>query len=304
MPWACAIAAVVIWGATYSSTRSLLGDFSALEIMVIRFVLAWVALIGLGWRNVGLVRFRHEVLFAVMGLLGVVICQLFENAAIYYTNASNVALFMSFGPVVTVLLSRIFLHDRFLSCGAVLGCFISIVGAVMMNGSDGEGFLFRPLGDVLAIGSMLGWGVYSVLLDKVDRLGYSQIVIVRKTFFWAIVILLILCTWGITDSGYCSFDGSFSVTLDRDANLERFSSLTNWMNLCFLGIFASSVSFVLWNVACKGNGIARSSVILYLTPIVGVAFAALFLGERLSPMSVCGGILIIGGLVIANRRRK
>lgn len=304
MPWACAIAAVVIWGATYSSTRSLLGDFSALEIMVIRFVLAWVALIGLGWRNVGLVRFRHEVLFAVMGLLGVVICQLFENAAIYYTNASNVALFMSFGPVVTVLLSRIFLHDRFLSCGAVLGCFISIVGAAMMNGSDGEGFLFRPLGDVLAIGSMLGWGVYSVLLDKVDRLGYSQIVIVRKTFFWAIVILLILCTWGITDSGYCSFDGSFSVTLDRDANLERFSSLTNWMNLCFLGILASSVSFVLWNVACKGNGIARSSVILYLTPIVGVAFAALFLGERLPPMSVCGGILIIGGLVIANRRRK
>lgn len=72
----------------------------------------------------------------------------------------------------------------------------------------------------------------------------------------------------------------------------------------FLGILASSVSFVLWNVACKGNGIARSSVILYLTPIVGVAFAALFLGERLSPMSVCGGILIIGGLVIANRRRK
>lgn len=36
----------VIWGMTFANTRALLGDFSALEILVGRFGLAWAALWG------------------------------------------------------------------------------------------------------------------------------------------------------------------------------------------------------------------------------------------------------------------
>ena len=48
----------------------------------------------------------------------------------------------------------------------------------------------------------------------------------------------------------------------------------------------------------------RSTVGLYLTPVVGVVFAALFLKERLTWLSVAGGVLILCGVVVANRRRE
>ena len=106
-----------------------------------------------------------------------------------------------------------------------------------------------------------------------------------------------------TDSGYCALDGSFSVTLDWSANVERFSNGLNWLNLGFLGLFASAACFAMWNRVCKGLGVVRASVGLYLSPLVGVAFAAVFLGERQTLMSSSGGIAIVVGVVLANWRR-
>ncbi len=46
----------------------------------------------------------------------------------------------------------------------------------------------------------------------------------------------------------------------------------------------------------------RATVGLYLTPIVGVMFAALFLDERLTAMGAAGGVLIIIGVILATMR--
>lgn len=42
--WIAAGVAIAVWGVTFASTRVLLEDFSALEINIVRFGLAWVAL--------------------------------------------------------------------------------------------------------------------------------------------------------------------------------------------------------------------------------------------------------------------
>ena len=42
--WAAAVFAIVVWGVTFAATRSLLEEFSVLEILVLRFALAWGAL--------------------------------------------------------------------------------------------------------------------------------------------------------------------------------------------------------------------------------------------------------------------
>ena len=47
-------------------------------------------------------------MFAAMELTGVALYQFLENCAIYYTNASNVAILVSFGPIVTAALALFF----------------------------------------------------------------------------------------------------------------------------------------------------------------------------------------------------
>ena len=323
---------ILVWGITFVNTRALLFDFSALEIQVIRFAMAWIALLTVerltlkversavsskrpycGGR--GATRPTDELLFAGMGLCGVLVYQLLENCAIYYTNASNVAILVSFGPVVTAVMARMRRgvsgsrredtagNFGMFGSGLWIGSAIAIIGVALISFNNAVVFELRPLGDLMALAAMVSWGCYSILIDKANRKGYSQLVVIRKTFGWALVMMIPLCVWGVTDSGYTALDGSFSITLDAAANLMRFAEPMNWVHLGFLGLLASALCFVLWNVACKSLGVVRTTVGLYLTPIVGVIFAAIVLGERVTMMSAVGGCLIIGGVVITNLRR-
>lgn len=299
-----AIIVILIWGMTFASTRALLFEYSSLEIQVLRFALAWVALWVICPKRMRLNERKDELLFAAMGLTGVFIYQFLENCASYYTNASNVAILVSFGPIVTAALARMFTKDRSLSLSMILGSLVSIIGVAIVSLNGVVNFHLRPLGDLMAIVAMISWGVYSILIDKANEKGYSPMLVIRRAFFWAIVFMLPLLAWGATDSGFYAMDGSFSVTLDAKANIERFMNPMNWINLGFLGIFASALCFVLWNAACKSLGVVKVTIGLYLTPIIGVVFAALFLGETITIMEVVGGAIIIAGVALANKKGK
>lgn len=302
--WVAAAVVIVIWGMTFANTRALLGDFSALEILVVRFALAWVAL-WLARPHQFVKRSRSdEWLFAAMGFCGIFCYQFLENCAIYYTNASNVAIFVSFGPIVTAALARMFTKDRSLSAALLVGSLIAVGGVALVSMNGVVNLHLRPLGDLMALGAMVSWGFYSLLIDKANEKGYPPGFVIRKAFGWSLIMMLPFCVWGVTNSGYCALDGSFSVTLDWVTNVERFSSWLNWLNLGFLGLLASAACFAMWNYACKSLGVVRATIGLYLTPIVGVIFAAVFLGERPTTISALGGIVIIIGVAIANWRKK
>ena len=311
-------AAIVAWGVTFAATRSLLEEFSSLEINLVRFALAWAALWvwemcrrSRGTRDPTVRRSREnrptsgqdEWMFAAMGLTGVALYQFLENCAIYYTNASNVAILVSFGPVVTAALARVFSQDRSLSPMLVAGSLVAICGGALVVFNGVHDFQLRPIGDLMALGAMLCWGLYSVLVDKANRRGIASIHAVRKSFAWALISMVPLAIWGVTESGYAALDGSYSVTLEAAANVERFSSMSNLCNIAFLGLFASALSFGLWSFACRALGVVRATVGLYFTPIVGVVFAVLFLGERFTAVSAAGGALIIVGVAIANWKK-
>lgn len=299
-------AAIVIlfWGMTFASTRALLFEYSSLEIQVLRFALAWVALWVICPKRMRLNERKDDWLFVAMGLTGVFIYQFLENCAIYYTNASNVAILVSFGPIVTAALARMFTKDRSLSLSMILGSLVSIIGVAIVSLNGVVNFHLRPLGDLMALVAMISWGVYSILIDKANEKGYSPMLVIRRAFFWAIVFMLPLLAWGATDSGFYAMDGSFSVTFDAKANIERFMNPMNWINLGFLGVFASALCFVLWNATCKSLGVVKATIGLYLTPIIGVVFAALFLGETITIMEVVGGAIIIAGVALANKKGK
>lgn len=302
--WSSCFFAILCWSITFVNTRSLLLDFSALEIMFIRFALAWVALCGwaflkeresVKWMG------RCELLFAAMGLSGVVAYQFLENCAIYYTNASNVAILVSIGPIVTALFARLFLKDKALSLNVIIGSLLAICGAAVISLNGVFELAMHPLGDLMALGGMFCWGVYSVLIVKANDCGLSVMAITRKSFGWAIVMMLPVMVWGATESGFYALDGSFSVCTDFELNVERFSRSLNCVNLFFLGLCASALAFAFWSKACAELGVVKTMICLYLEPIIAVVFAVLFLGETVSLMSIIGGAVIAVGVYIANR---
>lgn len=301
LSWFCVALAVSAWGVTFASTRFLLGDFSPLEILVLRFSIAFAALWAFG-RLTGKADcggWRNEWIFAGMGLSGIVVYQFLENCAICSMNASNVAIVVAFGPLVTAILARTLTADGQFSARFACGSLMAVAGVAIVGFEGVHVFSFSLMGMFLAITAMFSWAVYSVLLELANERGVPPLTAVCRAFGWSLAALAPLVTWRAAQLGDQASCGSLAVVLDAAANAARFGRLANLMNVAFLGLVASAASFVLWSAACRDLGVVRVTAALYLTPIAGVVFAAVFLGERVTGLEVLGGAAILAGVATA-----
>ena len=279
-----AAACVFFWGITFVCTKYLLRDFTPLEILFYRFIAAYAGLWILRPKFEKIAA-RDNILFALAGISGVILYQLFENIAINYTNASNVSVIVSICPLFTAIFSQIFLKEKHLSLWFIVGFVISITGITLVCLNGSRSLEFNPKGDILALCSAICWGVYSVVISIINRKNYNQIAATRRIFFFAVLMMIPLMIF--TDQKNIS------------SNSIRFTNPLNITSLLFLGIIASGFCFAAWNKACKITGTVKISCSLYLIPIVTIIFAFFALGEQITILSAIGAVVTIAGLFIS-----
>ena len=306
--WGLFLAAlsIFIWGITFVSTKYLLNDFSSLEILFYRFLVAYIGL----WfmrPKVEKIAWRDNIYFALAGMSGVVLYQLSENIAIHFTNASNVSVIVSICPLFTAIVSQIFLKERHLSVWFIVGFFVAIFGVSLVC-FNGSALSFNPKGDLLALFSAVCWGFYSMFISILNKKNYDKVCSTRRIFFFAVLIMIPLVVFGGTNVAAANggqagdFINSLSFDLDKSVNAARFSKLLNWVNLIFLGVFASGLCFTMWSKACQIIGTVKVSCGLYLIPIVTTVFAFFALGERVTILSAAGTAITIAGLFLSEKR--
>lgn len=69
----------------------------------------------------------------------------------------------------------------------------------------------------------------------------------------------------------------------------------------FLGLGASALCFVTWNMAVKELGPVKTSLYIYLVPALTVLASSAVLGDPLTPPVVAGVLLAIAGLFLSER---
>jgi drug/metabolite transporter (DMT)-like permease len=84
----------------------------------------------------------------------------------------------------------------------------------------------------------------------------------------------------------------------------RLASLTYLSNLVYLGLGASALCFVTWNLAVKILGPVKTSVYIYIVPVITIASSALILREPLTPLTAAGTGLALAGLFLSERKPK
>lgn len=302
------LAAITIffWGITFICTKALLKDFSSLEILFFRFLAAYIGLWLIRPKFQKIER-RDNILFALAGLSGVVLYQFSENMAINFTNASNVSVIVSICPLFTALIAQYYLKENHLNLWFLLGFLISMTGVALVCFNGKAHLELNPAGDLLALFSGICWGFYSLFVSLINRKNYDPICATRRVFFYAVLFMIPLMIIGYTLS-QSGFEGSITssmlVTINKEANVQRFSKALNWVNLLFLGLIASGFCFSAWNKACEIVGTVKVSCGIYLIPVVTIIFAFFTLGEKITPLGALGAVLTIIGLFISEKKDK
>ena len=86
---------------------------------------------------------------------------------------------------------------------------------------------------------------------------------------------------------------------DFEIGLERLADMTHLLNILYLGLGASALCFVTWNLAVKALGAVKTSVYIYMVPVITVAASALILYEPLTLLAGTGTILTLTGLFLS-----
>lgn len=278
-----ALFTIAVWGTTFISTKILLSDFQPIEILIIRFVIGFLALFLAYPRLLRISDRKQEFTFAMAGLCGICLYYLLENIALTFTQASNISVILSSAPFFTAILSHIFLRsEEKLSRKFFIGFFIAMVGICLISFSGAQLHL-NPKGDLLAVTAAIVWAVYSILTKKISSYGYHTIQATRRTFGYGILFMSPALT---------VFDFHF--------DLIRWKDPSNLFHILFLGLGASALCFVTWNTAVKLLGTIRSSIYIYIVPIITVIMSVIVLHEKLTWASCLGTVLILAGLFFSS----
>lgn len=282
-----ALFTIIIWGTTFISTKVLLVDFKPVEILFFRFVMGFAALFLVCPHCMKGVGRRQELTFALAGLSGICLYYLLENIALTYTMASNVGVIISVAPFFTAILSRLFLKSEGkLKANFFRGFLVAMAGVALIsfNGSQME---LNPMGDLLAVLAAFVWACYSILTRKISSFGYPVILTTRRTFFYGILFMV-----------------PALFLFDFEMGLERFADVTHLLNILYLGLGASALCFVTWNLAVKALGAVKTSVYIYMVPVITVVTSVLVLKEPVTWVSLMGTVLAVAGLFLSEYNGK
>lgn len=273
---------VIIWGMTFIFSKHLMTYFTPIQLMSMRFLIAFVILwvVHPKWSF----DIRSEWKFVLMALFGNVIYFSTENMALTYTYTSEVCILTS----TTSMMSLIIMHFVFKDAIGklqVLGFVTALAGVILVAFNGAVVLKLNPIGDILALTSALSWALYCVMLRVFDRDGMDGVVLTRKMMFYGFLMGVIL----IFIEGD-SFDPS-----DLTVPFNLFS-------LLFLGGLGSCLCFILWNHSVKRLGVIKANIFIYAMPVVTLIAGHMAFDEVITVMAIIGMALVIFGMVMANMR--
>ena len=282
-----AFAMILVWGISFLNTRVLLdAGLTPTEIFVFRFIIAYFSLLIICRFKVRYCGWRDELLFVVCGVAGGSAYFIAENTALEYTLISDVAVLVSTAPLTTALMGAIFYRDERITWMTCLGMVIAFIGSVMLAMKNGFVWGDSIIGDLLALSAAFVWAFYSMALKRLNR-SYTTLFITRKLFFYGILSAL-----------------PFLALEDNQLNWEMFKRPEIWLNLLYLGLICSLAAFFIWGITVKRIGAVRASNYFYLSPIISMIAAAVWFGERTTFVAYVGCLLILAGVIIAEKFKR
>lgn len=286
--WAAIFVAGLGWGTEGVATRAAFEqNVGPYPVAVLRSVIAAVGSVGY-LAIAGQLKAPNQILrrqAAVQGIAHMAGPFLLLTYAYQHASAGFVSLLVAMVPLATAAIAHFFLPDERLGARLITGFVIAAVGAgiLIASGESGLAAGGQPLlGSVLAMAAVLliaGSGVYA----KRDAGRYDP---AQLTALQMVVGALVL--------------GAVVPFVDMQWSL----SAQGWAIMLFLAVGATVIPYFAFFWAMGHASAMLVSLSGYVAPLVAVTVGWMVLDEQISLSIVVGGVLILIGVITADRAEK
>ncbi|HJV75782.1 MAG TPA: DMT family transporter [Noviherbaspirillum sp.] len=280
----------VLWGLQQVAVKAAAPEMGPVMQIGVRSAIAALLVCGLIW-------WRGERLSVRDGSFwpGIATGMLFTleflcvAVGLQYTTASHMSVFLYTAPIFTVLGLHWSVSGERLGALQWAGAFAAFAGIAVAfsNGfseatQDWAGML---LGDALGILGGIFWASTTVMIRR-SALSEAPpaTTLLYQLGVCGTVLLLIAAGLG-------------------QAQTVVLSGIV-WLSLFFQSVIVAFISFLVWFWLLRHYLASRLSVFSFLTPMFGVGFGVLLLGDPLDLRFVLGAALVMSGVVLVNLRKN
>lgn len=278
---------VLVWGSAFPLVKVVLAEVSPVTLGFIRFLVATPFLVLYAYLRHGKGYWRTFVenpfLLALMGLTGVMGYHVLQNLAVEVTSPTSQSIIISSNPIMVTLLSAVLLKEK-IGKMRMLGIAIGFAGVLiivlsenstMSNGSS-------LVGELLNVGAAFSWALYCVLSRKLSTTHAAIELTATSMVFGTLFFLPVMY-------------------LRETPHLP--TSLPVWLGVAELSLVSSCLAYALWNYLLSQEDASKVSISLFLIPVVSAAISVTLLSEPLSFTVIVGMVMVIIGVLVAERSR-
>jgi len=283
---ASALGAVALWGLAFPLIQEGLDDFSPIMLGFIRFllasaVLAVVILLRYDLDTIAKTTRKEWKPIVALALLYVAIPNVAQNLGLEHSTSSIGSVIQSSGPVMTLLFAVLLLREG-LGKTKALGTVVAMSGTLLLVASGGISLENEDfVGNMLIFTSAVSYGLAWVSAKRM---------IERNPPFLVITLSLIIGT------------GMLGLVVPLDGHVTANFSGPSLANILVLGIFCAGASSILYLSSIEHEEVSRMAFFIYLMPVFASFFAWLIRGETVEPWTAFCGLIIVAGIVLANRK--
>jgi len=284
-----ALFAIAVWGASFIATKIALAEAAPVTVVWLRFAMG-VTVLGaiVAWRRQLTLPSASDLAYlTLLGCLGITLHQWLQSNGLVTSQASTTAWIVASAPVFMAVLGWLVLSERVHPL-AVAGMAVAALGVLTVVSRGDFAALaahrFGTRGDLLILASAPNWAVFSVLSRRGLR---------RFPAAW-------MMFWVMT-TGWLLTSALFLLTGPGPADIGRLTG-RGWAAVAFLGVCCSGLAYAFWFDALRELPSSQAGALLYLEPLVTVAVAAALLGEPIALATLAGGVAILLGVWMIERR--
>ncbi|MEY4524388.1 MAG: hypothetical protein RIR27_1464 [Pseudomonadota bacterium] len=286
--------ATLLWAGNAIAGRVLVGSVSPITLSTVRWGLAALLLLPLGWRifRPGSALWQNKGRFLVLGLLGVGSYNVLLYLALQTSTAINVTLIGASMPIWMLMIGAIFYQVR-PKLLQLLGAVVSLVGVtVVLTRGEPASLLSMEvvMGDLLIMLATILWAFYSWMIS---RPGAST----ERQWPWAEFLMaqvLIGFLWTML------FEGA------EIATGHAFIDLNYWTGalILFVAIGPSLIAYRCWGLGVNGAGPTVAAFFANLIPLFTALLSAAILGDPPQLFHGLAFILIVVGILVSSTTQK
>jgi drug/metabolite transporter (DMT)-like permease len=271
----------LIWANSYTLIKLAGKDLPPSSIAFLRFFIIFPFLFFFpSLYRIRTVERKDLIKIILVAILTVPAYHLFLNNAETILNASVAAITAGFSPLLTSILSVIFLKEK-LGIKIYAGLIISLLGVTVLTyGISGRFEVNNSIGVLLSLSAVSSWAIATVISKPLFE-KYRPLDVTIWSIFIGTLFLIPFVRKDIINQVF---------------NMH-FSSI---FAIFYLGFLSILWGYTVWYRALEQKKASSTAAFIYLNPIVGGASGVVFLGERLHTIMIIGGITIILGLIFVN----